>query len=425
MLPKWINFIIVLLIAFISIDLAAQTNVFTIESALENAVNNHPLNGQKNLIADKTDLNIKSLRKKNLPNIDLNAQASLQSESIDLEFPLPKFEPITLPLYRAQTYLESNYLLYDGGIKKSLINNEKLKAKIGGQSIATELFKLKDKVVDVYFGILLLYRQKEILDSSMIVLNTQEKIVTTAINNGVALKSDLDKINLEKIKINQSKSAIDNKIKTLKVVLSDLTGTDINDKSLADVKNIKITNYDSSNRPEKLLFDYKKQLLSQSKDIISAKKKPKVILFAKAGVGYPNPFNFFDDNIAPYAIGGVKFVWNIYDWKKSSVEKQKLDIEQSFIDNQNAVLDNNIKMQANKLVSEIQGIEANEHFDKEIIEKQNTIINTIKNQYQNGVVKINDYIKEVNVKKIAEIKSAIHKLEKEKLKYKLKVLLNK
>jgi len=82
-------------------------------------------------------------------------------------------------------------------------------------------------------------------------------------------------------------------------------------------------------------------------------------------------------------------------------------------------------MQANKLVSEIQGIEANEHFDKEIIEKQNTIINTIKNQYQNGVVKINDYIKEVSVKRIAEIKSAIHKLEKEKLKYKLKVLLNK
>ncbi len=425
MLAKRIKIIIALFTAFISIDLMAQKPVFTLEIALEKAVNYHPLNGQKSLIEDKKNLNIKSLKKKNLPNIDLNAEASLQSENLDLEFPLPNFEPITLPLYRAQTYLETNYMLYDGGITKSLINNEKLKAKVGQQNIAIALFKLKDKLVDVYFGILILNKQKEILDNSMIVLNTQEKIVKTAINNGLALKSDLDKIHLERIKINQSKASIEHKIKTLKTALTDLTGIDVNDKKLSDVQNIKINNYNADKRPEKLLFDYKKQLLKQRKNIISAKKKPKIVLFAKGGVGYPNPFNFFDDNIAPYAIGGVKFIWNIYDWKKSSIEKQKLDLEQSIIDNQNTVFDYNTKMQVNKLLTEIQGIEANEHFDNELIEKQESIIHTVENQYQNGVVKINDYIKEVNVKRIAEINRAIHKLEKQKLKYKLKILLNK
>jgi len=424
MLPKWIKIKIVLIFSLVSFNLMAQNNLISIESLLESTLKNHPINGQKTLIIDKSNLNIKSLEKNNLPNIDLNAQVSLQSENIDLEFPIPNFEPISLPLYKAQANIESNYLIYDGGITKTLINNEKIKANISQQSISTELFKLKDKVVDIYFSILLLKKQVEIIDSSLMVFDTQEKIVTTAIENGVALKSDLDKLKLEKIKLNQGKAIIINKIKTLKILLSDLSGVDITKNDLSDVSSSITKNLNWSNRPEEVLFEYKKELFTQSKNIITAKKKPKVFLFAKAGIGYPNPFNFFDDNIAPYAIGGVKFILNIWDWKKSSIEKQKLELEKSFIENQKMILDDNIKMQANKLVSEINGIESNEHFDNEIIQKQSLIIKTIKNQYLNGIVKITDYISELNVKRVAEIKSIIHKLEKEKFKYKLKVLLN-
>ncbi len=426
MLPKWIKYKLMIFLLVISYSLMrAQVKQINIDEAIESAVKSHPLNGHKSLLTDQSRLNIKYLEKKNLPNIDFNAQASLQSESINLEFPLPKFEPISLPLYRAQADIESNYLLYDGGIKKALINNEKLKSKIEQQDIETKLYQLKDNVVDIYYSIMLLEKQKDILDSSMLVLITQEKIVNTAINNGVALRSDLDKLEMEKIKLNQRKATIQNKIITLKVVLGDLTGLDLSKAQFTLPHSFVKSNIDWSNRPEFLLLRDKKELLEQSKSIIKSKKKPKVVLFAKTGVGYPNPFNFFDDNIAPFAIGGVKFMWNIWDWKKSSIEEQKLEIKKSLIDNQKSILDKNIKKQINKLVSEIEGIESNKHFDKELIKKQEIIIETIKNQYQNGIANISDYTKELNTKTIMEIQSAIHDLEEQKLKYKLKILLNK
>ncbi len=426
MLPKWIKYKLILFFIVMSYSMMkAQVKQLSIDEAIESAIKTHPLNGQKSLLADQSNLNIKYLEKKNLPDIDFNAQASLQSESIDLEFPLPKFEPISLPLYRAQTDIESNYLLYDGGIKKALISNEKLKSKIEQQDIETKLYQLKENVVDIYYSIMLLEKQKDILDSSMIVLITQEKIVNTAINNGVALRSDLDKLEMEKIKIKQRKALIQNKIITLKVVLGDLTGLDLSKAEFTIPLSLEKSKIDWSNRPEFLLLKDKKELLEQSKSIIKAKKKPKVVLFAKAGVGYPNPFNFFDDNIAPFAIGGVKFMWNIWDWKKSSIEGQKLELKKSLIDNQKAILDENIKKQINKLVSEIDGIESNKHFDEELIEKQEIIIETIKNQYLNGIANIGDYTKELNAKTIMEIQSAIHDLEEQKLKYKLKILLNK
>ncbi len=426
MLPKWIKNKLMLFLLLMSYSMiSAQVKQISIDEAIESAIKTHPLNGQKNLLTDQSNLNIKYLKKKNLPDIDFNAQASLQSESIDLEFPLPNFEPISLPLYRAQADIESNYLLYDGGVKKALINNEKLKSKIEQQDIETKLYQLKGNVVDIYYSIMLLEKQKDILDSSMIVLTTQENIVQSAIKNGVALRSDLDKLAMEKIKINQRKALIQNKIITLKVVLGDLTGLDLSKAEFTLPLSFEKSNVDWSNRPEYILFKDKKELLEQGKSIIKAKKKPKVVLFAKVGVGYPNPFNFFDDNIAPYAIGGVKFMWNIWDWKKSSIEEQKLELKKSLIDNQKSILDENIKKQINKLISEIDGVESNKHFDEELIKKQEIIIETIKNQYQNGIANISDYTKELNTKTIMEIQRAIHDLEEQKLKYKLKILLNK
>ena len=423
MLPKRLNILLVFII-FVSINGIGQNEILTIEQAIESAINKHPLNNQKTIIQNKYKLNIQGLKKKNLPDINLTAQASLQSENISLDFPLPNFQPIELPLYKGQANLESSYMLYDGGIVNSLIDNEKLKGDIEQQSVKVQLYNIKSKVLNIYFSLILLDEQKEILDSSLSLLNMQEKIVESAIENGVALKSDLDKLKIEKVKLKRNISTLNNNKKTLQVVMSDLTGLNVTDKELL-ISNVELSNQIKwNNRPELGLLTNKRSLLQQSESLITAKNKPKVVLFAKAGVGYPNPINFFDDNISPFAIGGVKFLWNIWDWKKSSIEKQKLEVEKSFVDNQEDIFNENMLIETNKLVSEIEGLKSNEHFDNEIIEKQNTILNTVENQYRNGTITITDLIKEQNNKRIAEINASINKLKIEKLKYRLKVLLN-
>lgn len=402
----------------------AQSGIITLDKAIEAAVKKQPLNKQKSMITDKTALQIEYLKKQQLPQINWTAQTSLQSENIDLEFPIPNIDPISLPLYKANTDISASYILYDGGINKLLQENEKLKGDLGQIGIETKLFGIKSKVVDVYYSILTLEKQKEILDSSFSILEIKSRTIKTAIDNGVALKSDLDKLELEKIKLEKSIATVQNNIETLRLVLSDLTGIELQDKTLTTND---ITEYkkDWTSRPEYRLFSANSKILEQSKDLIKAKNKPKVILFAGAGIGYPNPFNFFNDNISPYAIGGVKFVWNLFDWKKSSIEKQKLDIEKAIVENKKDIFDENMKIETDRIISQIQGLENNLHFDNEIIKKQNELIETIENQYKNGTATINDLLVELTKKRISEISSVIHNMKIENLKYKLKIILGK
>ena len=78
MLPKRLNILLIFII-FVSINGIGQNEILTIEQAIESAINKHPLNNQKTIIQNKYKLNIEGLNKKNLPDINFTAQASLQS----------------------------------------------------------------------------------------------------------------------------------------------------------------------------------------------------------------------------------------------------------------------------------------------------------------------------------------------------------
>lgn len=108
----------------------AQGDLVTLQMALDSAVSNNPLSERPELLAQKLNLQKKRLSKHNLPDVNWITQATIQSENISLDIPIPSIEPVDLPLYNFNTYLESSYLVYDGDIKGKLIDNEKLKTDL-------------------------------------------------------------------------------------------------------------------------------------------------------------------------------------------------------------------------------------------------------------------------------------------------------
>jgi outer membrane protein TolC len=396
----------------------------TIDDAIEAAIKKNPANKQYNLIDESTNMQIEAIKKQNLPIVSWNSQISVQSENINLKFPIPNVDPISLPLYKAQSNLESNYLFYDGGISKELIENEKLKQEIGKQNITTQLYNIKNQVADIYYSIILIDRQKEILDSSLSFLNIRRKTLVSMVSNGVILGSDLDKMDMEIIKLEQNISSVKSRKKMLSSVLTNLTGIDIDKVILEPKTEIKIVNQYWGKRPEITLFSLKKDLLDANTNILDLKNKPKIVFFGKAGIGYPNPFNFFDENISPFAIGGINLIWNIWDWKRTIIDKQKIKIEKDIVDNQKSIFDENMKLETDRLLAEISGLEQNASFDRKIIENQNKIIAVTENQYKNGIATINIYLEEINKKNIAELNAVIHETELIKAKFRLKTLYN-
>jgi outer membrane protein TolC len=426
MLPNWLNRLI-LLFVFINSGqkfVQSQSQILTIDDAIEAAIKKNPANKQYNLIDESTNMQIEAIKKQNLPIVSWNSQISVQSENINLKFPIPNVDPISLPLYKAQSNLESNYLFYDGGISKELIENEKLKQEIGKQNITTQLYNIKNQVADIYYSIILIDRQKEILDSSLSFLNIRRKTLVSMVSNGVILGSDLDKMDMEIIKLEQNISSVKSRKKMLSSVLTNLTGIDIDKVILEPKTEIKIVNQYWGKRPEITLFSLKKDLLDANTNILDLKNKPKIVFFGKAGIGYPNPFNFFDENISPFAIGGINLIWNIWDWKRTIIDKQKIKIEKDIVDNQKSIFDENMKLETDRLLAEISGLEQNASFDRKIIENQNKIIAVTENQYKNGIATINIYLEEINKKNIAELNAVIHETELIKAKFRLKTLYN-
>jgi outer membrane protein TolC len=309
-----------------------------------------------------------------------------------------------------------------------MITSEKVKRNLNEQNLNVQLYGIKNQVVELYYSIILLNRQNEILDSSIAYLNIRKKSLESMVRNGVILNSDLDKMELEILKIEQNQAGLQSKMNVLISALSNLTGINISAKRLNSSDNSSDNFSDKSliwtDRPEIKLFSLKNELLDANSKLIDLKNKPKLALFLKAGFGYPNPFNFFDNSFSPFAMGGVNFAWNIWDWKRTDLDKQKLLIEKDLIENQKNIFDENMKLEADKLVTEISGLENNAVFDNKIIGRQKSIIEVTENQYKNGVVSINVYLEEINKKSIAELNAIIHQIEIQKAKYKLKILLN-
>ncbi|HAQ39337.1 MAG TPA: hypothetical protein DCQ58_12595, partial [Saprospirales bacterium] len=97
-----------------------------------------------------------------------------------------------------------------------------------------------------------------------------------------------------------------------------------------------------------MLLDMQKAQMETQSKLLETGSKPKVFVFGTAGVGYPNPLNFFDDQFALYAIGGVGVSWKFYDWNKRKKEQQVIKFQQNMIDNQQNLLNDIFSQQDEK-----------------------------------------------------------------------------
>ena len=59
----------------------------------------------------------------------------------------------------------------------------------------------------------------------------------------------------------------------------------------------------------------------ENSKVLDAKRKPKLFAYGQAGLGYPNPLNFLDSDLAPYALGGLTFIWPLTSGKSTHYQK--------------------------------------------------------------------------------------------------------
>jgi outer membrane protein TolC len=185
------------------IAFSQQVTSLTIDSCFEMAKRNFPLVKQYALIDKSKAYSIDNANKSYLPQFNIGGQATYQSAVTHIPISLPNVKIAELSKDQYKLYGEVSQAVTDLFTTKDYRELISANAEIEGQKIEVELYKLKERISNLFFGILLIDAQ--IQQTELLKKDIQSGIdkVNAAIAYGTALKSSADNLKAELLKANQ------------------------------------------------------------------------------------------------------------------------------------------------------------------------------------------------------------------------------
>lgn len=373
------------------------------------AMSQYPLVKQKELLEKSKDYSIENVSRGYLPQFSMNGQASYQSDVTEISIPIPN---VTIPVSEKDQYRvfgELNQPLTDAiiiGKQKQLTEANSIIEK---QKLEIELYKLKERINQLFFGILLLDDQLALTDMLKKDLNDGLNKANAAIANGVSIKSSADIIKAELLKVEQRSI----ELRTSRESFAGMLGMFLNrqsDDSLKLEKPIETNPEETIIRPELNLFDNQKKIFDIQNKVLNAKSLPRSSIFFQAGYGKP-AFNLFSNEFEFYYIGGIRVSWQLSSFYTLKNDRNLLTLNQNFIDVQKETFLFNTKLVMKQQIGEIKKLQELIVKDNEIIELLTGIKNSAAVQLENGVMAASDYLRHVNAEDQAKQNLLLHRTQ--------------
>jgi outer membrane protein TolC len=387
--------------------------ILTLKECYDLAAAASALAGEKDSYTNISGIRDNNLSKGWLPTLDANASAAYNSDVVDFKnAAIPGLANVlnTMPHEQYKITLDINQVIYDGGAIKSARAIEKTDLSINKKQTETDLYKLRNQINTYYFNILLLDRQRELLSNYHNLLRKRISSLQSALNNGAALRSDIDVLASEQIKIEQQLNENRLHKSSLNKILSDLTGTSVDDSTRLILANQKTEMTNELLRPELQIFDLRKDQLTAGLKAVQSKRMPKAFGFATLGYGNPPGNDFFNNTFDTYYIVGAGIKWNIFDWNKARNEKQIITLQQGIIDKRKNDLADNLTRLLESKNAEIKSLESMIQTDSALIKLRKRITLSAESQYQNNIITATEYLNEMNSEQQAMINHEIHKI---------------
>ncbi|NBA87452.1 TolC family protein [Emticicia sp. CRIBPO] len=397
----------------------------TLEACYELARQHYPMTKQRELISKSKEFSVLNASKGYLPQISINGQATYQSEVTRVPISVPGVNIPTPGKDQYKIYGDINQTIFDGGIIKQQKEALNANAEIEEQKLETELYKLRERINQLYFGILMLDEQlvqvtllKKDIDSGI-------KKTQAGIDNGVMLKSSLDNLKAELLRADQRTI----ELTATKNAYLDVLGLFINQTLGAGTmlsKPAAITNdfrnLSTINRPELLVYESQNKSLDIQNKMLDARKAPKVSLFLQTGFGRP-ALNMLSNSFEPYYLGGIRLNWALSAFYTQKNDKELINLNRMGIALQKETFLFNNNFTARQQNSEVTKFRDLLTSDQEIVDLRNKIKNTSMAQLENGVINTTDYLREVNAEDQARQNKILHEIQLLMAQYNLKTTI--
>ncbi|HQP78207.1 MAG TPA: TolC family protein, partial [Saprospiraceae bacterium] len=185
-------------------QLSGQTgNSLRLDSCFEMAKRNYPFVRQYALIDKAREYSLDNARKGYLPQLTMMGQATYQSDVTEIPISLPGLNIPTLSKDQYRLYAEVSQSITDLFTVKDQQAYINANSDIEIHKTEVELYKLRERVNSLFFGILMIDAQIGQVELLKKDINTGIEKAQVAITNGVALKSAADNLKAESLKADQ------------------------------------------------------------------------------------------------------------------------------------------------------------------------------------------------------------------------------
>ena len=394
---------------------AQNTDKITLDACYNWASDNYPIAKQRGLIKQNTALTINTLEKNLLPQIELNAQGSYQSEVTTFSLDIPNVKgptPLSKDQYKAT--LDVKQIIWDGGVIAMQRKVLEANGAVENQRVEVELARLKERVNALYFNVLQADANVGIIQILKKDLAARMKKTEASVASGVALKRDVQTLQVEDLKAEQRLTELRSGRSAAVRMLGLLTGKSLNDNTtferpiLRGASDIGL----QIDRPELKLFDLQKSLIDRQLEINALKNFPRIMAFGTAGYGRPG-LNFLKNEFRPYALAGVSFKWNLTDFYSKTLKNDLQQIRNGaqVIDLQRDAFLLNTKSVMEQQSADIQKWQALIESDRQIVALRGKIKESATAQVENGTLTTNDYLIELNAESQARLNLELHQLQ--------------
>ena len=402
----------------------------TLEQCQQAAERNYPLIAQHDLIARTTDLTVSNIQKGWLPQVTATAQATYQSAVTawpdEMKGLMQQMGADMKGLARDQyrVGLDVQQTLYDGGAIRAQRQVAREQGAVQQAQLDVTLYNVRQRVDDMFFGLLLLEDQMRLNADLQELLAASEKKLASMVKHGTAAQCDLNNVTAERLNVVQQHTTLESQYRVLQSMLATFCGIEIT--GLVKPAAIDAAGADN-NRPELSLIDSQLRLADAQDHALNAALLPRLGLFAQGYYGYPG-YNMFKDMMSRdwswNGMVGARLTWNIGALYTHRNDKAKVQLQRETAQNQREVFLFNNRLEQMQYREAIERYRSLMAQDEKIITLRQQVRKAAESKLSHGIIDVNDLVREINSENAARVQQSIHEIEMLKQMYDLKYTMN-
>ena len=406
------------LLLFPIIGLAQQT--ITLNDCYQLSRENYPTIQKLDLLSQSEAYTLANANRAYFPQVSILGQATYQSEVTDLSksvagvLPLPP--NISLPTIDKEQYKvvgEVSQLLYGGGAIRSQKAIAKAQTAVQTQAVETQLYNLKQRVSNLYFGALLIEAQLSQNRLNIETLESQRQKAEVALQNGTTLPSNVAELKAEILRVKMQTTEYEATKATYLQMLSTFIGKEVTDVSQLVQPAPALSSQSLATpiaRPELKGFQLQESLLKAQEKQLNSEYMPKLSAFFQGGYGRPT-LNILNNQAHFYYITGVRLQWNLSPLYNLSSKKNILRLSrESLLADRDAFL-RNTQLDLTQQSEELKKLQKLIEQDKENVTLRQSIAQAAQVQLDNGVITTHEYLQKVNAQHLAQQTLLLHQIQ--------------